>query len=266
MGTIKGGYKWSGAKINGYTVNGTYQNGNKFYQKEIPIVLDTDTQNFVTAAGITDSTQKSALDYLVTELKNEGMWGKISALYPLVGGTAFTHKFNLKDPLDSDSSYRLVFNGTTHTSNGFQSGSVNTFCILTPNNSSYTIYSRTSGIGSDIILTGMGSTRVYLRYDGSWFSSFMRNDYFYSTYSVADSLGIYTENSSGSNSSFFKNGTLLFNGSNGNGLTVVNSALQVTPTNTNVAFLCFGTALTNSESVTLSNIVQQFQTILGRNV
>jgi len=33
MGTIKGGYKWLGAKIGGNSVNGIAKNGNKIFEK-----------------------------------------------------------------------------------------------------------------------------------------------------------------------------------------------------------------------------------------
>ena len=43
----------------------------------------------------------------------------MKALYPFVGGTATSHKFNLKDPRDLDAAFRLQFNGGwTHNSNG----------------------------------------------------------------------------------------------------------------------------------------------------
>lgn len=74
--------------------------------------LDPDAQAFITAAGITDATQKSAIDTLVKDLKGYNIWSKMRAVYPFVGGTANTHKYNLKDPRDLDEAYRLSFNGT----------------------------------------------------------------------------------------------------------------------------------------------------------
>ncbi len=41
---------------------------------------DADAQAFITAAGITDNTQKSAIETLVTDLKGYGIWTKMSAL------------------------------------------------------------------------------------------------------------------------------------------------------------------------------------------
>lgn len=78
---------------------------------------DADALAFITAANITDTTQKSAVTQLVTDLKSANIWTKMKAIYPFVGGTASSHRFNLKDPRDLDVAFRLVFNGGwTHSS------------------------------------------------------------------------------------------------------------------------------------------------------
>lgn len=103
--------------------SGTAQNS-KYY----PIIMmmgqssyDPDAQAFITAAGITDATQKTAVNQLVLDLKAYSLWTKFTAIYPMVGGTATTHKYNLKNPLDTDGAYRLTFaGGWTHSSTGAQ--------------------------------------------------------------------------------------------------------------------------------------------------
>jgi hypothetical protein len=58
------------------------------------------TQEFLTATGITDATIISALNAMDNSLISAGLLpsgtgaGKIKVLYPFVGGTAATHKFN----------------------------------------------------------------------------------------------------------------------------------------------------------------------------
>ena len=49
----------------------------------------------------------NAVNNLVLDLKKYGLWTKMKAIYPIVGGNAWSHKFNLKDPRDVDSAYRL---------------------------------------------------------------------------------------------------------------------------------------------------------------
>jgi len=96
---------------------------------------DSDAQAFFTATGITDNTQKNAVDALVVGLKADGIWSQLNAIYPFVGGTATTHKFNLKTSLDTDAGFRLVYGGTvTHSSNGFKGNGSNGYAdtFLTP--------------------------------------------------------------------------------------------------------------------------------------
>jgi hypothetical protein len=83
--------------------------------------LDPDAEAFLLAAGITDATITTAINNLVLSLKADSLWAKMTALYPLVGGTATTHKFNLKDPRDLDAAFRLTFFGSpTHSADGMQ--------------------------------------------------------------------------------------------------------------------------------------------------
>lgn len=82
------------------------------------VPVDSDATAFLAATGITDSTQCSAVNELVNDLKDAGLWTKMIAIYPFVGGTADTHKFNLKNPQNTDAAYRLTFSRVTHSSNG----------------------------------------------------------------------------------------------------------------------------------------------------
>ena len=143
-------------------------------------VTDADAQAFITAAGITDATQQSAINTLVTDLKGYGIWTKMKAIYPFVGGTSSTHKWNLKDPRDLDAAYRLVFSGGwTHSSTGATpngtNGYANTFLNLNTMNSindiSYGYYSRTNSQSQGSFGWGFGGAilnEFWIRYtDGN---------------------------------------------------------------------------------------------------
>ena len=81
--------------------------------------LDPDADAFITAATITDPTEISAVNQLVIDMKDAGIWTKMKAVYPFVGGTATTHKWNLIDPQDTNAAFRLTFSGGwTHSSTG----------------------------------------------------------------------------------------------------------------------------------------------------
>jgi hypothetical protein len=95
-------------------------------------------QAFLNATGITDETIVSAITTLVDDLQTYNLWDKMKAVYPFVGGTDVTNKFNLINPQDTDEAFRLTFNGGwIHNSEGStpdgSTGYANTF--LTPSTS-----------------------------------------------------------------------------------------------------------------------------------
>lgn len=99
---------------------------------------DPDAQAFFTASGLTGATELNAINQLVLDLKAANIWTKMKAIYPMVGGTAALHKWNLKNPLDTNAAFRLVFNGGwTHSNTGAlpngTNGYANTFFNLSTN-------------------------------------------------------------------------------------------------------------------------------------
>ncbi len=81
---------------------------------------DADAQAFFTAvAGGGDTlttTEKDATNQFVLDLKSAGIWTGMDLIYPFVGGTATSTKWNLKDPQDTDAAFRITWqnpgNGT----------------------------------------------------------------------------------------------------------------------------------------------------------
>jgi hypothetical protein len=134
-----------------FTYNGSF----------LDVVIDPDATAFLTAAGITDPTISSAINTLVIDLKNAGVWSRALALYPFVGGTSSTHKWNLKNPQDTNAAYRLQFNGGfTHSADGVlpngTNSHANTFLnfnttVFTEESSNLSYYSRSN------ILEGSGN-------------------------------------------------------------------------------------------------------------
>lgn len=120
---------------------------------------DINAQNFIDNAGITNSTQQDATNTLTIDLKRYNLWDNLLAIYPFVGGTSSTHKFNLKDPQDTDAAYRLSFlGGWTHSSTGALPNGTNGYAdtFLNPRTaigaasgvaSQISVYSRTNSAG-----------------------------------------------------------------------------------------------------------------------
>lgn len=72
---------------------------------------DVDAHLFITSAKITDVAQQVAINNFVILLKKDSLWAKFSAIYPMVGGTSFSTKWNLKDPRDLDEAFRITWHG-----------------------------------------------------------------------------------------------------------------------------------------------------------
>ena len=69
---------------------------------------DEDAVEYLDAVNERNTTTRSGINQFVKTLKSQGLWNKISGVYPLVGDTGY-YGYNLKDPRDSDEAFRLSF-------------------------------------------------------------------------------------------------------------------------------------------------------------
>jgi hypothetical protein len=252
--------------------------------------IDSDAQAFIAAAAITDPVQINAINTLVEGMKTDGVWTKMKAIYPFVGGTASTHKYNLKDPRDLDAAFRLVFNGGwTHSSTGATPNGTNGYAdtkfndsSLTPNSSHISYYSRTN------ILTAAYDIGIYNGTKGIWFrissiASMFTGGIFQDGASVevsalnTNSTGYYIGGKNGSTTTkFYKNGISVASEVKAN-TTATNTSIYFAALNQNgtavsgfsnrqVAFSSIGDGLTDTDAANLYTRVQAFQTALSRQV
>jgi hypothetical protein len=245
--------------------------------------IDTDAQAFITAAGITNATQQSAVNQLVLDLKSANIWTKMKAIYPIVGGTASSHKWNLKDPRDLDAAFRLTFaTGWTHSSTGMlpTSAYANTFLaanVMGQNSVHLSAYIRTNGTG---IYIGSAENRF-------WFTPNLNGTSGFSELNTgAPDVGAsYTRSlntamwvvsrTAGTTTKTFNKGSLIhtntltsrtpntynqYIGARNNANTADNF------TNTQFSLVSFGDGLTDAEIGNLTTAVNTYQTTLGRNV
>jgi hypothetical protein len=97
------------------------------FNQNYPVAVagtDPNAQAFITATGISGSNA-TAINTLVLDLKSAGVWTKLIAAYPFIGGTADSNKYNLMNPVNSDAAFRLTYTsqaGTsiTHSASGFE--------------------------------------------------------------------------------------------------------------------------------------------------
>lgn len=260
------------------------------------VVTDSDAQAFIVAAGINNFTQKKAVNELVISLKANGLWTKLDAIYPFVGGTATSHKFNLKNPSDSNAAFRLVFNGTiTHSSDGITpngvNGYANTFYTpsanMTLDKGMLAIYSRTNiDLAGGFDMGSNGTANNYLnivpRGSGNMVSDFNSNnaDANRMIVSVPNSQGLFqSSRKSTTNGTLYKNGVILKNETNIVSTTLNTFSLYISARNNNgspgvgsfssrnLSFAAIGSQLWNdTDAANFYTIVQAFQTTLGRQV
>jgi hypothetical protein len=260
-------------------------------------IPDPDAQAFISAAGITDSTQQSAIFALVASLKSASLWTKFNAVYPFVGGSASSHKFNLINPADTNAAFRLNFvGGWTHSANGATPNGTNGYADsffnttnLSNNSGHLSYYSRTnSGVINEIVMGNLNDTNggnglnLIVRRNTNLIS--FRATELGAATGLVDStttdgrgMAIGSITSSASRK-IYRNGSLLntnttnVNYSRANATTLIaaayitNTASAGFYTNKECAFASIGAGLNDTEAADLYTAVQTFQTTLGRQV
>ena len=246
---------------------------------------DADALAFLAATGITDATITSAICTLVTSMKADGTWAKCNAIYPMVGGTATTHKFNLKNPADTNAAFRLSFvGGWTHSSNGaLPNGTnayANTFYQQTFLNTQHlSFYSRTNSIGLfNDIGAGTGlvipNSVIIARYLDRFYGNINQSvDTFVAN---TDSSGFFmTTRASATNLRLYKNLALVLTSSAAStSIPAFNiyigafnqNNIATRFSNRQSAFASMGTGFTEAEALSYCANIVAFQTNLGRNV
>ena len=264
----------------------------------VPVVSDADAQAFLNAAYITNTTQATAVNTLVTSLKEYGIWTKIKALYPMVGGTATTHKFNLKNPLDTNAAFRLTFTGGwTHSSTGALPNGTNGYADTFFSPSMYTaltdasagVYTRTNISSNTQVDMGQGNATfatdgviIYSRFGSNVYYSCCNGNTF-NTGANSDSRGFFTTTRTGTSQSFRKRGTsnidstvpnvtttagytgTIFIGAS-NELAMGSGKFPSLYSAREIAFAFIADYLSQSEIDNYYTAVQAFQTSLSRNV
>lgn len=249
-------------------------------------IFDADAQAFITASGLTGTTNQSAINQLVVDMKGYSIWTKMKAIYPMIGGTAALHKWNLKDPQDTNAAFRLTFTGGwTHSSTGALPNGTNAYAdtFLSPstqlslNSTHLSYYSRTNvnltqvEIGSQ---SGTAYTMIEARTANT--SYFLVNTNSIGGASDTNSAAFYIANRTASNvNNGFRNNVKIANFTfNADALPVNNIYIGALDNLGGVAqyystkqcaFASLGTGLTDTEAANFYTAVQAFNTTLGRN-
>jgi hypothetical protein len=253
--------------------------------------IDAQAAAFIAAAGITDPTQITAINRLVLNYKGIGninnsvdLWSGTLLILPLVGGTAAANQVNLKDAL----TVVTFFGGLTHNSNGLTGNGTNGYGLLSfapdalaQDNNRITAYLRTdtgaTGYVGVIGATGAGFTNgIDIEINKTSANIATYNNTTFRVNSLATRTGLFGVNRVLSTQyKDYRNGVPIFTNvvsslspistpfallaNNNNG-----SLLNYSPEN--VAFYSAGNGLSDANILIEYNIIQQFQTDLGRQV
>jgi len=259
--------------------------------------INPDAAAFIAATGITSTTEINAVNALVNGLQADGLWTKMKAIYPFVGGTATTHKWNLKDPRDLDAAFRLVFNGGwTHSSTGATPNGTNGYAdtflvpssVLSQNSTHLSFYSRSNILNAsqfeigcfNLAAEGLGSSSFGISYNTAP-NGHMRNRVSTATPSTGfiptDARGLFTSNRTlSTQQKAYQNGVLKETATvNSDGLSTLQIAISANRISAvsvgdysakQTAFSSIGDGLLDAEASALYNRVQNFQTALSRQV
>lgn len=252
--------------------------------------LDPDADNFLTRAGITDASQRAAVNVLATQLKAASLWTLIGAFYPFVGGTAGAHAQNLKS-----SSFTISWSGTvTHNANGITGNGTDgwgdTGWDSTANASQNSVhgycYCRTAVPTADGRLIGVanaaGTSRIGLVSDAATNNLGIDGAHngvtglaqVVSTNDLRGSSCI-SRTAGTTNTTYLRAITPVVDATAS--VATCGESVGVLARNfesfgpdkfsdANLAAVCLGTGLSGGEYASLATIVQTYQTSLGRNV
>ena len=245
------------------------------------------TTAFIAAPGISDTTIINALNTMDLSLISAGLDTKMKALYPFVGGSASTHKYNFMDARDLDAAFRLTFNGGwTHSSTGATPNGTNAYAntFLAPsgnigqNDNHISYYSRTQylGNGVEIRASNAGSQHILdieIYFGGRYYTN---NSGYASGPNLTTTTGLFTcnrisstqykgfrnttiEQTNNITSTGISNQNVYIGAGNNGGVAAFFSTKEC-------AFSSIGTGMSDAEQTSFYTIVQTMQTSLARNV
>jgi hypothetical protein len=258
---------------------------------EVWSAVDPDAQAFfdrvTTAGGTLSATEQTAIETLVSDLKDAGIWTKMKAIYPMVGASAAACAQNLKSSsfTGTFTATGWTFASTGVTPNGtsaYMDTGLNPSVSLSTDNFSISYYSRTNSLANTTTyptdigsFSGSAGIGVFLyrptlspRGGGGGYAIEVGDN----TIASSRYFALVTRTSTTSQK-FSRNGTIL--ATNTTLDTGARPNLTITLgkangfnnfANRQCAFAHIGDGLTDTEASNFYTAVQAFQTTLSRQV
>jgi len=279
----------------GYVLNLQSSTNYNIYVKTVDIYFNTSTSNsinvstnttvknysniFIANSLITNSTIISAIQTLTTSLVSGGIMAKKKAIYPLVGGSEFCHKLNLKNPNYEDDGNTLLFFGTwTHSSNGMTptSAYADTFFNFltenTQNNLSMGYYSRTNVSANQVEIGRAGTAYLLYSFSGATYKMFNSTETTRGSLFSPTTRFLQGNRTSSTVERYHHDNvlkdTLTVNSKVANSVTALLGYYGSGGfySSKQCAFASLGQGLTDAEALDYNTYVDTFQTALGRNI
>jgi hypothetical protein len=252
--------------------------------------VDADAQAYfdrvTTAGGTLTTTEKTAVNQLVIDLKANGTWTPMKAIYPMVGSSAAACAQNLKSSSFTGSfSSGWTFDSNGATGNGTSAYMDTNFTpntSLTLNSGHLSFYSRTNNTtGIDDIGAYNGTAdlinmRLIINLSGTLYCDLNNGTTARIAVVNSNSLGFYLGSRISSTAfKVFKNNTTFGTNSNLNTgsqptIPIYIGSSNATGTknysNRQCAFASIGDGLTDTQAAALYTNIQTFQTTLSRAI
>jgi hypothetical protein len=236
---------------------------------------------------------------MFNSIYSNGLNTNMLAMYPFIGGTAGSHKFNAINPVDTDGAYRLTFaGGWTHSASGATPNGTNGVAetYVNPSVTSFTLSGGSMGVycgtngPSGAAMGGIGNSGGadvdgWVLYPGLTNPGTLQEACFFWKSSsgvfngsaIADTLGLMSIGRTGTTQvQLYRRGVLLSSPTFTSN-SVTNNTLALGARNTlfgtpaeystyRQQFTYIHRGLTPSQMIILNDIIQTYQESLGRNV
>lgn len=249
----------------------------------------------ITSGGTVDATASAATITMFTSLFSNNLWNKLTAFYPVLGGVSSSHAINGKS-----ASYDLTFfGGWTHSSQGMQGNGLNNYAntaiapstVFGTDPTHLSIYVNLQGTGNrvydmgsndnDSLLTQQLNLTAKRSVSSSNNTLFDAGDFNggngrASTTSQASASGITVGSvRSSTDRTLYRNGSNIATQTANQAISYSLRNLYIGAQHTDFGagyfsdnryvFATIGSGLTNTDIVNLSNIINTYETSLGRN-
>ena len=254
------------------------------------VATDVDAISYINASS--NTIFQDIIDDMFIGFKTQGLYAKTPAFYPFLGTTQAQHKWNAKNPLDTNAAFRLqFFGGGTHSNLGYQCNGTNAYA------NTFLIPSAVQNLNSNglTVVVGTNNTKALFSVEIGAENSNTQASSIYtrlqdSNTSVGcdlntqstrinisnynNSKGIFTGTKTVSNvHKLIRNGNVLGTGAGGGSLPTIpfwigkyNSSIGPTQgfSNQRIQFTAIHEGLTDAEVVALHTIIDNFESAIGR--